>query len=46
MAIDKAVLANKPLWLLSLDLFKAFDRVDWDALWSGLRLHGVSGPLI
>ena len=32
--------------LLSLDLSKAFDRVDWDALWSCLRLHGVSVHLI
>ena len=46
MVIDKTLLANKPLWILSLDLSKAFDRVDWDALWSGLRLHGVSVHLI
>ena len=40
------MLANKPLWILSLDLSKACDRVVWDALWRGLRLHGVSAHLI
>ena len=46
MVIDKTLLANKPSWILSLNLSKAFDCVDWDALWSGLRLHGVSVHLI
>ena len=37
MVIDKTLLANKPSWILSLNLSKAFDCVDWDALWSGVR---------
>ena len=43
IAIDKTLLANKPSWILTLNLSQAFDRVDWDVLWRGLRLHGVSG---
>ena len=31
---------------VSLDLSKAFDRVDWRSLWEALRLHGVSPHLI
>ena len=46
MVIDKTLLANRPVWILSSDLSKAFDRVDWDALWRGLRLHGVSVHLV
>ena len=46
MVIDKTLLDSRPLWILSLDLSKAFDRVDWDALWRGLQLHGVSAHLI
>ena len=33
MVIDKTLLANTPLWIVSLDLSKAFDRVDWKSLW-------------
>ena len=46
MVIDKTLLANRPLWILTLNISKAFDRVDWDALWRGLRLHGVSAHLV
>ena len=46
MVIEKTLLANRPVWILSSDLSKAFDRVDWDALCRGLRLHGVSAHLV
>jgi len=46
MVIDKTLLANTPLWIVSLDLSKTFDRVDWKSLWEALRLHGVSPHLI
>ena len=46
MVIDKTLLGNTPLWIVSLDLSKAFDRVDWGSLWEALRLHGVSPHLI
>ena len=33
---DKLFAANRPLWIVSLDLSKAFDRINWDALWQSL----------
>ena len=46
IVIDKTLLANVPLWIVSLDLSKAFDRVSWDSLWGGLLRHGVSRHLV
>ena len=46
MVIDKTLLANTLLWIVSLDLSNAFDRVDSKSLWEALRLHGVSPHLI
>ena len=43
---DKTLLANTSLWIVSLDLSKAFDRVDWKSLWEASRLHAVSPHLI
>ena len=44
--LDKTLAANMPVWILSLDLSKAFDRVDWGALWSALSEHGVSSHML
>ena len=30
-----------PLWILSMDLRKAFDTIDHSALFDGLRAHGI-----
>ena len=40
--IDKSLLANIPTWIISLDLSKASDRVNWDALQQALHDNGVS----
>ena len=37
---------NVPVWIISLDLSKAFDRVAWPELWKALREHGVSEHMI
>ena len=42
---DKTLLTSTPIWVISLDLSKAFDRVDWQALCT-LATHGVSQHLI
>ena len=31
-----------PLWLLSMDLRKAFDTIDHNSLFQALQLHGIS----
>ena len=46
VVIDKTLLANVPLWIVSLDLSKVFDRVNWDSLWEGLLRHGVSEHVV
>ena len=44
--LDKTLAANIPVWILSLDLSKAFDRVDWSALCLALSEHGVSSHMV
>lgn len=46
MVIDKTLLANRTMWILNFGLCKAFDRVDWDAVWRRLGLHGVSAHFV
>ena len=46
LVVDKSRASNVPLWILSLDLSKAFDRIDWGALWQALRAQGVSAQII
>ena len=45
-AIEHALEFNIPLWLLSLDLRKAFDTVDHQSLFQALEFHGISLPYI
>ena len=44
--LDKAWDKGIPVWIVSLDLSKAFDRVNWDALWLALHDHGISEHLV
>ena len=37
--LDKTMLMDTPLWLIILDLSKAFDRVHWQAFWAALQTH-------
>ena len=46
LVIEKTLAANCPLWIVSLDLSKAFDRVSWPALWKALHHFGESDHLI
>ena len=46
LVISKTMAANTPLWIISLDLSKAFDRVSWPSLWKALREQGISEQLI
>ena len=46
VCLQKTLAASAPLWIISLDFSKAFDKVDWNALWSALRQHGISEHLI
>ena len=44
--LDKALDVGIPVWVASLDLSKAFDRVHWPALWKGLLEQGISEHMI
>ena len=46
IVLDKMQAANLPVWIVSIDFSKAFDRIDWAALWPALRGQGVSEHLI
>ncbi len=37
---------RKKLYAAFMDLEKAYDRVDWLALWEVLRIYGVGGKLL
>ena len=41
LMFEKCFLHEVPLWIVSLDLTKAFDRVRWASLWAALREQGV-----
>ena len=46
LVVDKLLAVNTPIWIISLDLSKAFDRVRWEKLWVALQAHGVSDHLV
>ena len=41
LLLDKAAAAGITVWIVSLDLSKAFDRAHWLTLWEALREQGV-----
>ena len=43
---EKFLAKGKDLFLAFMDLEKAYDKVDRDALWQMLRLYGVCGKLL
>ena len=43
---EKYVRKGKDVYFAFLDLEKAYDRVDRDAMWNVLRLYGVGGKLL
>ena len=43
---EKSIEKGKEVFCAFMDLEKAYDRVDRDALWQTLRLYGVGGRLL
>ena len=43
---EKFVSKSKNLYVAYMDLEKAYDRIDRDAMWSVLRMYGVEGKLL
>ena len=46
LMISKTLAADVPIWIVSLDLSKAFDRIEWGPLWRALRDQGISDHMI
>ena len=46
MILHETLEMDQPLWIIALDLSKAFDRVNWESLWQAVGDHGVSPHLV
>ena len=46
LVLDKTLSLDVPVWIASLDLSKAFDKVKWENLWEALSEHGVSDHML
>ena len=46
LVIDKSWSVNMPIWMISLDLSKAFDRVHWPSVWRALSQQGFNDHMI
>lgn len=46
VVVDKLLSVNVPVWIVSLDLPKTFDWIEWAKLWFALTEHGVSERLV
>ena len=43
---EKYLMKDRKLYAAFMDLEKAYDKVDWDALWEVLKIYGVGGQLL
>ena len=43
---EKYLGLNREVYMAFMDLEKAYDRIDRDALWQVLRIYGVGGNLL
>ena len=46
MTVEKYLAKDRKLYAAFMDLEKAYDRVDWNALWDVLKIYGVGGQLL
>ena len=46
LVLDKTLSLDVPMWIVNLDLSKAFDKVKWENLWEALSEHGVSDHML
>ncbi len=46
MVVEKILTKGKKLYAAFMDLGKAYDRVDWLALWDVLKIYGVGQKLL
>jgi len=46
MVIEKMLAKDKKVYAAFMDLEKAYDRVDWEAMWDVLKVYGVGGRLL
>ncbi len=46
MLVEEYLGKNKKLYAAFMDLEKAYDRVDREALWNVLKIYGVGGQLL
>ena len=46
LVVDKLLAVSTPIWIMSLDLSKAFDRVSWDRRWVALQVNQHREPLL
>ena len=46
LVLDKTLSLDVPVWIVSLDLSKAFDKVKWENLGEALSEHGVSDQML
>ena len=45
-AVSNSIEFNAPLWIVSVDLSKAFDRVEYHALFEAIGQQGVPAPYV